>query len=83
VGELGSDPELIRRGAGEPMNLKSFHLVFIACSSALAFLFGAWALGNSGLVGGARVATAAGAFALGAGLVGYELWFLRYSGRGR
>jgi hypothetical protein len=65
------------------MNLKSFHLVFISCAIALAFLFGAWALGDSGLRGGARVATAAGAFALGAILLVYEVWFLRFSGRGR
>lgn len=65
------------------MNLKSFHLVFIACSTALAFLFGAWALGNSGLVGGARLATAAGAFALGLALIVYEIWFVRFSGRKR
>jgi hypothetical protein len=63
------------------MNLKSFHLVFISCAIALAFLFGAWALGDSGLVGGARIATAVGAFALGVLLLGYEVWFLRYSGR--
>ena len=40
------------------MNLKSFHVVFIACATALAFLFGAWALGSSSL-GAARVVTAA------------------------
>ena len=33
------------------MSLKSFHLVFIACSSALAFLFGAWVLRSGTLVG--------------------------------
>ena len=65
------------------MNLKSFHLVFIACSTALAFLFGAWALGDSGLEGGARTATAIGAFALGAALLVYEVWFLRYSSKRR
>jgi hypothetical protein len=61
------------------MNLKSFHLVFIACSSALAFLFGAWALGSSGLRGGARLGTAVGAFALGLALILYEIWFVRFS----
>ena len=65
------------------MNLKSFHLVFISCAIALAFLFGAWALGDSGLQGGARTATAAGAFATGAILLAYEVWFLRYAGRKR
>jgi len=65
------------------MNLKSFHLVFISCAIALAFLFGAWALGDSGLEGSARLATAIGAFALGAALVVYEVWFLRFSGKRR
>lgn len=65
------------------MNLKSFHLVFIACSTALAFLFGAWALGSSALQGGTRLATAAGAFALGLALIVYEIWFVRFSGRQR
>lgn len=65
------------------MNLKSFHLVFIACSTALAFLFGVWALGSSGLQGGARIGAAAAAFALGLALIVYEIWFLRFSGRRR
>ena len=65
------------------MNLKSFHLVFISCAVALAFLFGAWALGDSGLQGSARVATAAGAFVTGALLLAYEVWFLRFSSRRR
>ena len=64
------------------MNLKSFHVVFIACSSALAFLFGAWALEGAGLAGATRIAAAVGAFAIGLGLIAYEVWFLRYS-RGR
>ena len=63
------------------MNLKTFHLVFISCAAALAFLFGAWALGDSGLQGGARVATAAGAFALAVALLLYEVWFVRFSGK--
>ena len=63
------------------MNLKSFHLVFIACASALAFLFGAWALSNPAALGASR-GVAAGAFAVGLALIAYEAWFLRYS-RGR
>lgn len=65
------------------MNLKRFHILFIACSSALAFLFGAWVLRNGGLEGAARLAAGGAAFAVGIGLIGYELWFLRYSGRAR
>jgi hypothetical protein len=61
------------------MNLRKFHAVFIACSSALAFLFGAWALRVSSLSGGVRVATGIGAFLVCAGLIAYEAWFLRYS----
>ena len=65
------------------MNLKKFHVVFIACSSALAFLFGAWVLRNAGLEGAARLAAAGGSFAVGLGLILYEVWFLRFSGRTR
>ncbi len=60
------------------MNLKSFHLIFIACASALAFLFGAWVLGSPSFTGGARLAAASGAFGLGVALLAYETWFLRY-----
>ncbi len=63
------------------MNLKSFHLVFIACASALAFLFGAWALGSQTALGQARVAVAVGSFVIGLALIGYEAWFLRYTRR--
>ena len=65
------------------MTLKSFHLVFIACASALAFLFGAWVLNNPAFVGGARLAGGFGAFAVGLALIVYEAWFLRYSRRSR
>ena len=65
------------------MNLKSFHLVFIACSSALAFLFGAWALNDSTLEGLPRLAAGIGAFVVALGLIAYESWFLRYSRRPR
>ena len=33
------------------MTLKSFHVVFISCSSALSFLFGVWILGNPEFTG--------------------------------
>jgi hypothetical protein len=65
------------------MNLKSFHLVFIACASALAFLFCAWVVTNPSLTGLPRLAGSLGAFAVGAALIGYEAWFLRYSKRAR
>lgn len=61
------------------MNLKSFHLVFIACASALAFLLGAWVLSGQALAGTARLVAAIGAFGVGIALVAYETWFLRYS----
>ena len=60
------------------MNLKSFHVVFIACATALAFLFGAWALGSQVFAGTLRLVAAWGSFAVGAALIGYETWFLRY-----
>jgi hypothetical protein len=61
------------------MTLKNFHLVFIACSTALTLLFGAWALTSPTLVGPARFAAALGALTAGLALVAYERWFLRYS----
>jgi len=63
------------------MDLKNFHLVFIACATALSFLVGAWVLGPSGLSGAPRVLSGFGAFAVGLGLIAYEAWFLRYSRR--
>lgn len=64
------------------MNLKKFHVVFIACAIALSFLMGAWALGQSNLTGTPRLLAGFGAFAVGLALIVYEAWFLRYS-RGR
>ena len=65
------------------MNLKGFHLLFIACSSALAFLFGVWVLHGTTLTGTPRLAAACGAFAIGIGLILYETWFLRFLRRSR
>jgi hypothetical protein len=65
------------------MDLKSFHVVFIACAVALAFLVGFWALTSSGLTGAPRVLAGFGSFAVGVGLIVYEVWFLRYSKRPR
>ena len=65
------------------MDLKSFHVVFIACATALAFLVGAWVLGASALSGTPRLLAGLGAFAVGLGLIAYEAWFLRYSKRPR
>ena len=64
------------------MNLKKFHVVFIACAIALSFLVGAWVLNQSGLSGAPRLLAGFGAFAVGVALIIYEAWFLRYS-RGR
>ena len=65
------------------MDLKRFHVVFIACAVALAFLVGAWVLGRSGLSGAPRLLAGVGSFAVGLGLIVYEAWFLRYSKRTR
>jgi len=65
------------------MDLKRFHVVFIACAVALSFLVGAWVLGRSGLAGAARLWGGIGAFAVGVALIAYEAWFLRYARRQR
>lgn len=65
------------------MDLKSFHVVFIACAVALAFLVGIWVLSASGLAGAPRFLGGFGAFAVGVALIVYEAWFLRYSRRRR
>jgi len=65
------------------MDLKNFHLVFIACAIALSFLVGAWVLGPSGLSGAPRALGGFAAFAAGSGLIVYEAWFLRYLRRPR
>ena len=65
------------------MDLKSFHVVFIASAIALALLVGIWVLSQSGLTGAPRLLAAAGAFAVAVGLIVYEAWFLRYARRRR
>jgi len=65
------------------VNLKTFHLVFIACSSALAFLFGAWVLNGEALAGAPRLAAGFGAFVVALALIAYEVWFVRYTRRPR
>ena len=65
------------------MTLKSFHLVFIACASALAFLLGAWVLTSPALTGTPRLLAALAAFAAGVALLIYDAWILRYLRRSR
>lgn len=65
------------------MDLKKFHVVFIACAVALSFLVGAWVLSDSGLSGAPRFLGGFGAFAVGVALILYEAWFLRFSRRQR
>ena len=60
------------------MNLRWFHAVLILLSAALAVLFGVWCLAQyeQGGGGGSLLA-GVGAFAVSAGLVVYDSWFLR------
>ena len=61
------------------MSLKAFHLLFISLSIALAVIFGLWALDgyrNAG-DGVGYLTTAVCALASAAGLVWYEVLFLR------
>jgi hypothetical protein len=60
------------------MNLRLVHAILILLSALLAVLFGVWCLGQYGRNGGAGTLLAAvTAFAVSAGLVVYDSWFLR------
>ena len=60
------------------MNLRWVHAVLILLSAGLAVVFGVWCLGAYGRDGGAgRLVAAVVAFAVSAGLVAYDSWFLR------
>jgi hypothetical protein len=60
------------------MNLRSVHATLIMLSALLAVIFGVWCLGQYGRDGGAAILFAAVAsFAVSAGLVVYDSWFLR------
>ncbi len=59
------------------MNLRWFHALLILLSAALAVLFGVWSLGLFGGGGVSSPVVAVAAFAVSAGLVVYDSWFLR------
>jgi hypothetical protein len=61
------------------MSLKAFHLVFISAASLLAFGFGAWLLREYGAPDGrgSDLAFGLASLAVGLGLIGYEVYFLR------
>jgi hypothetical protein len=60
------------------MNLRLVHAILILLSALLAVLFGVWCLGQYGQGGGTGILFAAvTAFAVSAGLVVYDSWFLR------
>jgi hypothetical protein len=60
------------------MNLRFVHALLILLSAALAVLFGIWCLGQYGRGDGVGSLIAAlTAFAVSAGLVVYDSWFLR------
>ena len=56
------------------MSLKAFHVLFITASVLLAFGMAAWLMKTSPL-------GAVAAFAVGLGLIAYEMWFLRKARR--
>jgi hypothetical protein len=60
------------------MSLRSVHALLIFLSAALAVLFGVWCLGLYGREHGiGSLIAAVAAFAVSAGLVIYDSWFLR------
>ena len=60
------------------MNLRWFHALLILLSAALAVLFGIWCLDRYGREDGTGTLIAAVAsFAVSAGLIAYDSWFLR------
>ena len=60
------------------MNLRWVHAVLILLSAALAVLFGLWCLALYGRQDGiGNLIAAVMAFAVSAGLVVYDSWFLR------
>lgn len=60
------------------MNLRAVHAILILLSAILAVLFGIWCLSQYGRVGAAgTLAAGVVSFALSAGLVVYDSWFLR------
>ena len=60
------------------MNLRLVHAVLIFLSAALAVLFGIWCLGVYGRgESAASLVAAVAAFAVSAGLIVYDSWFLR------
>ncbi|HET9766778.1 MAG TPA: hypothetical protein VFS60_08015 [Thermoanaerobaculia bacterium] len=60
------------------MSLKAFHVIFISAAVVLAVWLGLWAWDQRQADGGGGwLALAGGSFAAAAGLVVYEVWFLR------
>lgn len=60
------------------MNLRWMHALLIFLSAALAVVFGVWSLNAYGREeGSAYLVSAITAFALSAGLIVYDSWFLR------
>ena len=60
------------------MSLKAFHVIFISAAVLLALWLGVWAWDQRQAAdGGGFFALSCGAFAAAAGLVVYEVWFLR------
>ena len=60
------------------MNLRLVHATLIMFSAVLAVVFGVWCLGQYGREDGvANLLAAVAAFAVSAGLIVYDSWFLR------
>ena len=60
------------------MNLRAVHAILILLSAILAVLFGVWCLNQYGRgAGGGTLIAGVVSFAMSAGLIVYDSWFLR------
>lgn len=66
------------------MSLKTLHMIFILVSMVAADMFGAWAVWDYSTSRDPSIlALGIASFAVGFGLIGYGIWFIRKADRAR